>query len=334
MKQEVFIARHAQEWATLERWLDRYEGSRRSSKSRLSPSEDGPTELEFPARYRRLCQQLAIASGRGYSPLVVNRLQALMERGHGVMYRPPAPRWRTVADYVLAGFPRLVRANARCMLLAALLLYVPMLSMIGAMQVYPELAHAFFSPAEQAQFEEMYDPTAAHVGRDREASGDMEMFGLYIWNNVSIGFRTFASGLVFGIGAIVVLVMNGVSIGAVAGHLQAIGYGAPFWKFVVGHSAFELTAVVICGGAGLRLGLALIAPGRQTRGRALVEAGVVGAQLAMGGFAMLVCAAFIEAFWSSNGALPAVVKYSVGAVLWSIVLFWLWRGGRGVVDAH
>ena len=154
------------------------------------------------------------------------------------------------------------------------------------------------------------------------------MLGYYVFNNVSIGLRTFASGLVAGIGPIIALGMNGVMAGSVASHLQVVGRGDPFWRFVVGHSAFELTAIVIAGGAGLRLGLELLAPGRRRRGDALVRAGRRGALLCLGVFAMLLVAAFIEAFWSSIGWIPAPVKYGVGAALWLFVLAWLGFGGR------
>jgi uncharacterized membrane protein SpoIIM required for sporulation len=154
------------------------------------------------------------------------------------------------------------------------------------------------------------------------------MFGFYVWNNVSIGFRTFASGLLAGVGSIVVLVMNGVLIGGVAGHLTAIGYGGPFWRFVATHSAPELLAIVIAGGAGLQIGMALLAPGRRTRGRALVEAGRDGARLVLGVFAMLVFAAFIEAYWSSRAALPDALRFTVAGVLWVGILAWLAFGGR------
>jgi uncharacterized membrane protein SpoIIM required for sporulation len=155
------------------------------------------------------------------------------------------------------------------------------------------------------------------------------MFGYYIMNNVSIGLRTFASGLLFGVGSIIVLITNGLFIGSIAGHLQAVGHGDPFWRFVAGHSAPELTAIVLAGAAGLQLGLALVAPGRRRRVDALIEAGRIGARMCLGIFAMLVFAAFVEAFWSSIGWIPALVKYAVGATLWVIVLVWLAFGGRG-----
>jgi uncharacterized membrane protein SpoIIM required for sporulation len=123
--------------------------------------------------------------------------------------------------------------------------------------------------------------------------------------------------------------VNGILFGGIAGHLDAIGYGGPFWRFVVAHSAFELTAIVIAGGAGLRLGYTLLAPGRLRRGDALRQAGSTGAQLVLGAFVMLVIAAFIEAFWSSVAAFPDSLKFGSAAVLWTLVGAWLWLGGRG-----
>ena len=124
------------------------------------------------------------------------------------------------------------------------------------------------------------------------------------------------------------LIRNGISIGAAFGHLQQIGYSDPLWRFVAGHAPFELTAIVLAGGAGLQMGLNVIAPGRRRRIDALVVAGIKGARLCIGVAVMLLVAAFIEAFWSSIQSIPASVKYGVSAVLWTLVLLWLWRGGR------
>ena len=327
MNQETFQARHQQEWAAFERWLDL---RTRQKKGARPPQDEGVFEdAAFPAAYRRLCQQLALAERRCYSVLLVRRLQDLAQRGHLVLYRPPAPRWHRVADFFAAEFPGLVRAQWRAMAVAAVLFFVPLVTAIVLLQYRPEFVHSVFGPEQLSKFESMYDPASKSHALGRESGTDLKMFGYYIMNNVSIGFRTFASGLFGGVGSILVLVFNGIFIGGIAGHLTAIGYGGPFWRFVVGHSAPELLAIVISGGAGLHVGMALIAPGRRTRSRALVEAGAVGAKLVLGAFAMLVVAAFIEAYWSSIGWMPNPVKFGTGLALWALILLWFWRGGRG-----
>lgn len=323
MKQGHFEARHQAEWARLEAWLA--QRGRRWKKSAATPGLD---DVEFAAAYRRLCQHYALAERRGYSASLLGRLQALVQQGHTVLYRPPPPRWQRAFEFFAADFPRLVRAQRGVMLVAALLFFVPLLGAIIGLQFRPELVHTLFDGEQLAEFEAMYDPANARHKLGRESGSDLMMFGVYVMNNISIGFRSFASGLLGAIGPVFVLLFNGIVIGGVAGHLTAIGYGDPFWRFVAGHSAPELLAIVIAGGAGLRLGMALLAPGRRTRGRALIEDGVVGAKLVLGVFVMLLFAAFVEAFWSSIGWLPSPVKFAVGIALWLVILAWLWRGGR------
>lgn len=327
MRQEQFVARHQPEWQAFEHWLQTRGGSAREARGTRNTGV--ATDEDIPARYRRICQQLALARKRGYSPAVVDRLQELMQRGHNLLYRTPPPRWRRAAEFLLADFPRLVRSEPGCMWAAAALFAGPLALMFVLMQYYPELIHGVMSPTEVAGLERMYDPSDPNHKLGRESGTDWQMFGVYIWNNVSIGLRTFAGGLLAGVGAMLVLISNGVSIGAAFGHLHQIGSGDPLWRFVAGHAPFELTAIVLAGGAGLRLGLNLVAPGRHRRIDALVKAGVKGAKLCVGIAVMLLIAAFIEAFWSSTQSIPAAVKYSVSGVLWTLVLLWLWRGGRG-----
>jgi len=330
VRQEQFIARHQAEWQAFEHWLQT-RGELRKALAERNSGQIGDEDI--PARYRRLCQQLAIARRRGYSSVVTARLQVLMQRGHNLLYRTPPPRWRRAVEFLLADFPRLVRSEAGCMSAAAVLFVLPLALMFTLLQWFPELVYGVMDPAQVAQLENMYDPAADHHKLGRDSGGDWQMFGFYVMNNISIGLRTFASGLLAGIGTVLVLVFNGISIGTVFGHLQQVGQGDPLWRFVAGHAPFELTGIVIAGGAGLRLGLNLVAPGRQRRIDALVAGGVKGAKICMGVAFMLLVAAFIEAFWSSIPSIPAWIKYSVSALLWSLVLAWLWRGGRDRAEA-
>jgi uncharacterized membrane protein SpoIIM required for sporulation len=154
------------------------------------------------------------------------------------------------------------------------------------------------------------------------------MFGFYIWNNVRIGFQTFAGGLLFGVGSIWFLAANGVVIGAVAGYLTQIGYDQTFWSFVAGHSSFELLAIVLSGAAGLRLGLAVVAPGNISRKAALVAAAKPAVRMMYGAALMFLAAAFVEAFWSPLTEVPYRVKIAVGVAGWLALLAYFAFAGR------
>jgi uncharacterized membrane protein SpoIIM required for sporulation len=104
--------------------------------------------------------------------------------------------------------------------------------------------------------------------------------------------------------------------------------GETFWSFVATHSSFELTAIVLSGAAGLKLGHSLLAPGRRTRRQSLVQAARECVVIVYGVAAMLVVAAAIEAFWSSAIWLPNAVKYGVAAVCWIVVVIYLSVQGR------
>ena len=73
MRQEHFVARHQAEWQAFEGWLDARAASPR--KARADRGWRGLADEDMPAAYRRLSQQLGLARRRGYSPLLLERLQ-------------------------------------------------------------------------------------------------------------------------------------------------------------------------------------------------------------------------------------------------------------------
>jgi uncharacterized membrane protein SpoIIM required for sporulation len=256
MKQHQFEEAHAAEWQQFELFLEK-------AKSPPFPP------AEMPERYRRICQALALAADRQYSPELVDRLNRLALRGHHALYRNRRRQSQRMLEFLLGGFPALVRAEWRLMAAAFLLFFGPLLGLIAVLQVYPEFVHYILEPGQIANFHQMYDPANRRLGT-READSSLLMFGFYIWNNIRIGFQTFAGGLLFGVGSVWFLGSNGVIIGAVAGYLTQVGYAETFWSFVAGHSSLELLAIVVAGAAGLRLGMAVIAPGNASRRAALV----------------------------------------------------------------
>jgi uncharacterized membrane protein SpoIIM required for sporulation len=176
--------------------------------------------------------------------------------------------------------------------------------------------------------QEMYGEAAKTLGRKREADTDVAMFGFYIFNNVRIGFQTFAGGLVFGLGTILYLLYNGVFIGTITGHIIHSGLATQFFSFTSGHSAFELGAICLSGAAGLKLGYALLAPGLLRRSAALRKAAAEAVPLVVGLAGMLLLAAAVEAFWSPRTFLPPPVKYAIGGAFWLLLLLYFGFAGR------
>ena len=218
MRQLHFEEAHAKEWDEFEKFLD-------------DPKKSPFAAEEMPPRYRRICQSLALAADRQYSPELVDRLNQLALRGHHALYRNRRRESQRVLEFLLAGFPALVRAERRLVLAASLLFFGPLLGLIAVLQAYPEFVHYLLAPEQIANFHQMYDPANRRLG-SREADSSLMMFGFYIWNNIRIGFQTFAGGLLAGVGSIWFLAANGVVIGAVAGYLTQVGYTQTFWSFV------------------------------------------------------------------------------------------------------
>jgi uncharacterized membrane protein SpoIIM required for sporulation len=323
MNQEQFIHAHETDWRRLESWLD-------GSKARDAHAAPITAE-EFATLYRKACQHLALARSRLYSHYLIERLDRLVVNGHAHLYGVRRNVLRDVARYVLSGFPRQVRAEWRVVLVSAALFYGALAATGVTVALHPDLVYTVMDARQLRDIEYMYDPThVATLGRaaGREADSDVMMFGFYVSNNTGIGFRTFASGLLFGLGTLATLLFNGVFIGAISGHLTQLGYIETFWGFVAGHSALELNAIALSGAAGLKLGGALLAPGRRTRVRALRDEARHAMGLMYGAAGMFVLAAMVEAFWSPLRILAPEVKYTVGLGLWLLVLAYFAVGGR------
>lgn len=326
MKQQAFEARFAERWDAFAAWLEQAgRWPRRQAPTQPPPAIEA---AELPGRYREICQHLALAQDRQYSGELIERLSRLALAGHQRLYGARGSLAAPVGRFLLHGFPAAVRANLRYVLLAALLFFGPLLVLTGALQRHPEFAYVVLDAQTIEQFGEMYGDDARALGRTRDAGDDLVMFAFYIWNNVRIGFQTFAGGIAFGIGSLFYLLYNGLTIGAIAGCVIQAGFAANFFSFTSGHSAFELTAIALSGGAGLRLGAALVAPGRRPRVDSLRVAAREAMPIVSGAALMFVLAALIEAFWSPRTELPLALKLAFGAALWMVTLAYFALMGR------
>lgn len=276
--------------------------------------------------YRTCCEHLALAQARGFPAAMVERLSIVTARAHQIVYRQSDFGVARISRALLHGFPAMVRAHRGYVAIAALLVLVPAFALGVAVYYRPELVLSLIDSHTASQFERMYSPSSPAIGRLRDAGSNWMMFGFYIMNNIGIAFQCYVTGVIFGVGSVYFLAFNGAFGGAVAGYVAACGYGSTFFPFIATHSAFEVTAVVLCGAAGLRVGHAVLLPGRLARAAALQIAARETSMIVFGAAVMLVIAAAIEAFWSSAAWVSPGAKFACAALCWALVaLFFLRR---------
>lgn len=307
---DSFVAAGRPRWVRLERLID-------------GPTVSPGDWLEVAALYRATCSDLATARGIGAPADVQGFLDELAARAHARLYAGSGRAdWRRLWWDAVHGFPRELREQGVFFAVAVVLFFGPaLLGFVGAL-LDPTYAARILSEDQLRSMEEMY---AGDLSRG--SSGDAQMAGFYVYNNVGIAFRCFATGVLFGGGPLFYLIYNGLTIGTVAGHLTSVGLGGNLLTFVAGHSSWELLGVCVAGAGGLRMGWALVSTGGRTRLASLAAAGPALYRLVLGTTVMLVVAAAIEGFWSA-GPVPPPGKLAFGLVQCVVVGAWLTFGGR------
>src|SRR5690606_12787988 len=119
---------------------------------------DLPGEETITTRYRALCQHLALARDRQYSPGLVERLNTLVIRGHQALYGAHPETRAAIGRFFAADFPRAVRTHWRVIALSAALFFMPLAVTAAAIQRTPDLIHVLLPQKQIAAYEEMYDP--------------------------------------------------------------------------------------------------------------------------------------------------------------------------------
>jgi uncharacterized membrane protein SpoIIM required for sporulation len=278
--------------------------------------------LQLAALYRSVCADVARADSLGLAEDIRGYLDQLAGRAHNVLYGSRHVRGLGLLDTLIHGFPKELRASWRFFVAASLLFYGPLLFGFSGAMVDPDFASAVMSPQQLAGMEGAYRELSARGG-----TNDAMMAGFYVYNNVGIAFRCFSTGALAGLGSFFFLVYNGLVIGTMLGHLSVVGVGGNLFEFVSGHSAWELTGIVVSGTAGLRLGWSMVSTGGRTRVGSMRAAGPALYRLILGTAVMLLIAAAIEGFWSAGPA-PREVKWAFGALQVLLVALWLTLGGR------
>src|SRR5256885_7890470 len=106
-----------------------------------------------------------------------------------------------------------------------------------------------------------------------------------------------------------ITMFNAIQLGSAFGYMARpdVAAGENFFHFVTAHGPFELTAIVLSAGAGLRLGIAFLDTMGLTRGDSVRRSAKDAMPIMGAAMVMFFFAAMIEGFISPSG-LPYFIK--------------------------
>ncbi len=264
---------------------------------------------EFAARYREVAADLARARTYRADPATLSRLERLAAAGHNALYRDDRTTWRRLWIVLARECPAAVVEARAYVLVAFLTFMVPAAAGYMVLHERPALAAELLPDVMLRRAEAGVLRKAAGRGYVEVAPEDRPLMASgIITNNVRVAIACFAGGIFLGVGSLVLLAYNGLSIGASAGHFANVGLLDYLLTFILGHGALELFAIWVAGAAGFLLGRSVVAPGLLSRTDALVLSGRVAVRMVGATALLLVVAGTIEGFVSAGG-------YGVGARL-------------------
>lgn len=262
---------------------------------------------EFGELYRRAATDLAIARAETRDPKLINYLNSLVIRAHGRIYRAEDKGMGLVLNFFATELPQAFRRNWIYMAIAFGVFAG--FGIFGFVATWVDIDFTHFVALSGVT----HDITSGNEWW-KDLNGSNQIGASFIMsNNILVTMRAFAMGAFFGIGAFYDLAFEGARLGSVFAACYKLNppFGNKLASFVVGHGVIELSCIFFCGGAGMMIGYALIAPGDMTRVQALKKKGMDAARIVIGCACFLVVAGTIEGFLSPS-ELPEFIKILTG----------------------
>lgn len=302
----TFVARRQPEWAVLESLLDR----QRSATLRL----DELTLLE--RQYRRASGDLAQAQAFYPGTEVLQFLNQLCGRAYAAIYRSRPNRLASIAAFYRTGFPHVVQEQLTYTLVAAALLVMGIVVGFTTVLFEPDGATLLIGDELRAFIDRGELWTDSALGGLHPSTLAVMIFT----NNLRVTFMAFSLGITAGIGTVLMIIFNGLHVGAIVAACVHHGLGPSILTFMAAHGPVELSVICLTSGAGLMLGHAMIEPGERPRSEVIRERARDAVQLVLGCAPFLVTIGVVEAFVSPGAFFAWPAKVALGAL--TFMAFW------------
>jgi uncharacterized membrane protein SpoIIM required for sporulation len=307
-------------WQELERLVDTAE--RRGVRT-LAPDELN----RLPQLYRSALSSLSVARAIALDRHLLLYLESLALRAYLAIYSPRTGLVEA-GSHFLRAFPAAVW-RARPHVLIAFLAFMVGIVAGFALTVEDESWFATLVPASLAG--------GRGAASSRQSLLDGEIFapwpGLAVSlgivanflfsHNTLVGIFAFCLGLAAGIPTVLLITYQGLMLGAFIGLHYDRGLTVDFLGWVLIHGVTEISAILLCGAAGLVVAGKILFPDRYSRVDSLAMHGRRAAEIAVGAVLMFFVAGILEGVFrqliaSTPGRFAVAAATAVG---WFAYLF-------------
>jgi uncharacterized membrane protein SpoIIM required for sporulation len=287
--------------------------------------------LALPSLYRTTLSSLSVAREFSLDRALIDYLEQLSTRAYFQIYGVQTSIGRQLARFFTESWPRAVQSLWRETLASAAL------GIAGAL-----VAWLLVGSDPSWFFAMVPDGLAGGRGPDASAAslrntlydkhdGDMlSAFATMLFtHNAQVSIFSFALGFAFCVPTALLLVYNGLMLGAFLAVFAAKGLAFNLGGWLIIHGTTELFAITLAGAGGFRIGLAVAFPGHASRMDAASSAGRSASMAMAGTVVMLAVSGVLEGIGrqvvTNDGA-----RYAIGLLMlagWLLYFYWprRWR---------
>lgn len=303
-------------WAELDRLVTRAEkrGIRSLTADELNT---------LPVLYRAAMSALSVARSISLDKNVADYLQSLCSRAYLVVYGTNRRLLASLGRFFSQTFPELVYQHRNAVLLAIAVTLLGTLAGFALVLSDWELFYTFVDRGLAGD----RGPMSTHQELRAvlySAKTDVDYLSYFssqlFTHNTGVGFTCFALGVLGGVPTILLLLSNGLMLGAFWAIHYRQGLSWDMWLWMLPHGVTELLAIMLCGAAGLIVGGALIFPGKHRRLENLAHYGRRAGAIVAGTISLFFLAGLIE------GIFRQVVQDQLarGALVLLTAVWWVW----------
>lgn len=305
MKEVTFVAKNSDRWRETEKLLA-------SDSGKQNP--DRLAEL-----FIQLTDDLSYAKTFYPNSRTTQYLNSVTAHIHQTIYKNKKEKKQTILNFWKYEFPEILFRRRRELLFSFLIFFTAII--IGVISsdgdsgfVRLILGDSYINMTLENI--DRGDPLAVY----KKMNG-VDMFLGITFNNIRVSFFAFITGLVLPIGTVLILLYNGIMLGAFHYFFYERDLLFKSLSIVWIHGTLEIASIIIAGAAGIVLGNSILFPGTFARLQAFRNAAVEGVKIIIGLIPFFIVAGFLESFVTRFTQMPVYINLFV---IITSMIFLIW----------